>query len=359
MKRIILATGGTGGHIFPALAVAGEIERMGDIRVQFVGGKYGQESSLIPSQGFDIYLLPIRGFLGRGIRMLPNMVRLGISLVKSFVFIKRSSPDAVVGFGGYASFAPVYVASYLHIPTAIHEQNSFPGLTNRILARRVDRIFLTFPDEEGLFPPLKVVVTGNPIRRELLSSSSERDSFMIGEGRRLHVLIFGGSQGARGINDAVIESLPIFKKMGLCIYHQTGVTELERVKRAYEELSVKDARVVAFIEDMGDAYRWSDLVICRAGASTIAELTALGKPSILIPFPHATHDHQKKNASFLEKAGAAIMVEQQYLKGQKLGQLVYDLATIPGKLKEMGKRARRLGRPEAAVKVAEEILNMV
>ncbi len=360
MKRIIFATGGTGGHIFPALAVAREIQERVDHReIYFIGGKYGQESSLIPQGGFEIYLLPIKGFLGRGIKALPNFFRLGLSMLRCFAFLKKIGPHAVVGFGGYASFVPVYVATWLKIPTALHEQNSLPGLTNKILAKRVDRIFLTFPDEEEVFDPSKVVITGNPIRRELLEKAKDGEVFMVGAGRKLHLLIFGGSQGARGINDAVIESLPLFKKMGVKIYHQTGKADFNRVKQAYKENGIEDARVVPFIEDMGEAYGWAHLVICRSGASTIAELTALGKPSILIPFPHATHNHQRKNASFLEKAGAAIMIEQGYLKDKRLGEVVYNLITIPGKLGEMGKRAKSLGQPEAASKVVEEIERLI
>ncbi len=360
MKRIVFATGGTGGHIFPALAVAREIiDRGKNKKIYFMGGRYGQESFLIPAKGFDIYLLPIKGFLGRGLGAIPNFFRLGISMVKCFVFLKRIKPHVVVGFGGYASFVPVYMATWLGIPTAIHEQNSLPGVSNKILAKRVDRIFLTFPDEEGMFDSSRVVITGNPIRKELLERNREMNGYGPREGRGLHLLIFGGSQGARGINDAVIESLPIFKDMGVKIYHQTGKADLERVKKAYEDAGIVGAIIVPFIEDMGRAYGWSHLVICRSGASTIAELTALGKPSILIPFPHATHNHQRKNAYFLEKAGAAIMIEQGYLRDKKLGEVVYNLASIPGKLAEMGKRAERLGRPEAAIVVAREIEKMI
>jgi len=358
--KIVLATGGTGGHIFPALAVAREIENLAlqQAEVLFVGGKYGQEQKLITDAGYKIYLLPVKGILGKGIKAISNMGFVLYSMIICFLWLRKVKPDVVVGFGSYASFVPVYVAWKMGIPTCIHEQNSYPGFTNRFLGKRVDRVFLSFPDDMEIFDKNKTEVLGNPVRQEIIEAAKVSNGIIDGGNKKINLLILGGSQGAKGINDAVLESLALFKSIGVSLYHQTGKLDYERVLSVYRSSGLKNYRVVPFIDDMTDAYLWADLVVCRAGASTIFELAIMGKPSILIPYPYAANDHQRKNARYLEKVGGAMVVEQGFLKKNSLGNIVADLIAIPGKLKEMSKAAKSIAKPEASIKLTQRILEL-
>ncbi len=359
LKRVVLATGGTGGHIFPALAVAHKIrEEAPDIEILFVGGKYGQEKKWVSEAGFSIYTLPVKGIMGKGVYAISGGVLLVISLIRCFIWLKKIRPRVVAGFGSYASFAPVYLATWMNIPTCIHEQNSYPGFTNRFLAKRVDKVFLSFPDENGIFGGENIEVVGSPVREEIIKGSECKNGNIEGGNKRINLLVIGGSQGAKAINDAVINSLPLFKKMGIKLYHQTGKMDYDRVLKAYRELNMENSRVVPFISCMAEAYCWADLVVCRAGASTIFELAVMGKPSILIPYPYAAADHQRMNASFLEKKGGAMVVNQSFLREKRLGNIVADLVAIPGKLKEMSRAAKSLAKRDAAEKIAKSIIEM-
>jgi len=261
-----------------------------------------------------------------------------------------------LGLGGYAGFPAVLAARMRKVPTAVHEQNSFPGIANRILGKWVDKVFLTFPDDHGFFRPEKIVLTGNPVRREIRDLAGKRAEREPGRPGRL--LIFGGSQGARAINNAVIESLPEFKSMGLEIRHQTGNLDFERVKAAYQEIGYPEARVEKFIEDMAGAYTWADLVVCRGGAGSLSELTVAGKPSVVVPFPYATHNHQLNNAKRLEQAGAAVILIESLLQEVGLADVVGDLFARPEKLERMAKAAEDLGRPDAAARIVAELENL-
>ncbi|MFW6178729.1 MAG: undecaprenyldiphospho-muramoylpentapeptide beta-N-acetylglucosaminyltransferase [Desulfohalobiaceae bacterium] len=358
MQRIILTTGGTGGHIFPALAVAEELRsRYPDCRILFVGGEQGPEGRLAARAGLEFAALPVKGVLGRGWKSLPAMLGMCRGLMKCARIMKSFVPQAVLGFGGYAGFLPVLLARWKKIPCAVHEQNKQPGVTNKILGRRVDRVFLTYPDQEGLFDPDKVRITGNPVRRSLLGLRDMQKHYL--HNTSGHLLILGGSQGAQAINDQVLKALPYFKSVGLKLMHITGPADLERVRQAYAEQGCDPEQAVAFQEDMAQAYAWADLVVCRAGASTLAELTVVGRPSILIPFPYATHGHQLDNARYLEKQGAAIVLEQSYLEDISLGSVVSDLMLLPQKLQQMGQAAKSLGRPGAGAMIVDEIQNML
>jgi UDP-N-acetylglucosamine--N-acetylmuramyl-(pentapeptide) pyrophosphoryl-undecaprenol N-acetylglucosamine transferase len=282
---------------------------------------------------------------------------MGWGLLKCARIMKSFAPQAVVGFGGYAGFLPVLWASWKRIPCAVHEQNKQPGVTNKILGKRTDRVLLTYPDQEGLFDPGKVCLTGNPVRRSLLGLRDMQKHYLHNTGG--HLLILGGSQGARAINDQIIKALPFFQSMGLQLMHITGQADLERVRQAYTEQGSDPSQAIAFQEDMAQAYAWADLVICRAGASTLAELTVVGRPSVLIPFPYATHGHQLENARYLENAGAAIVLEQSYLEDISLGSVVSDLMLLPKKLQQMGQAAKALGRPGAGARIVEEIQGML
>jgi UDP-N-acetylglucosamine--N-acetylmuramyl-(pentapeptide) pyrophosphoryl-undecaprenol N-acetylglucosamine transferase len=352
LKRVVITTGGTGGHIFPALAVAEKIRELSpECKIYFLGGESGPEAALARKVGLEFKGLPARGVLGRGIKSLATVFWLSQSLIKSFMFLRSFRPEVVIGFGGYAGFVPVLVARWLGVPTAIHEQNSLPGVTNRVLAKRVDRVFLTFPDEHGFFPEDKVVLSGNPVRPEIVSLVA-KDSLPHARGKRL--LVLGGSQGARAINQAVTDCLGQLKAQGIMIWHQTGKRDFEEVNKVYAR-KYPEARVEPFIEDMAEAYLFADLVLCRAGATTLAELCVAGKPAILIPFPYATHNHQMTNAKVLERAGAAMILVQSYLEEINLALVVEDLLCAPDKLQKMARAARSLARADAAEIIVEEL----
>ena len=357
MKRILLTTGGTGGHIFPALAVAEKIrECFPECRILFVGGTKGPERDLALKAGLEFKALPAQGVLGRGIRSIPALACMGWGVLKAICLIRSFKPQAIIGFGGYAGFASVMAGTLKKVPTAVHEQNSIPGMSNRMLGSRVDRIFLSFPDQAEFFPKNKTRLTGNPVRREIVALGRETAPRPSSRGRNL--LILGGSQGATAINEAVMDVLPSLCAEQVTIWHQTGKKDLERVRARYNEMCPQ-ARVEPFIQDMAAAYAFADVVLCRAGATTIAELALAGKPSILIPFPYAVHDHQLKNARQLEEAGAALVLVQSYLKDVNLTQVIADLLGMPEKLRVMNHAARNFGKPEAADMIVQGLEELI
>ncbi|MCF8038500.1 MAG: undecaprenyldiphospho-muramoylpentapeptide beta-N-acetylglucosaminyltransferase [Desulfohalobiaceae bacterium] len=354
---MVIATGGTGGHIFPALAVAQALKAgFPGIELRFVGGDSGPESEIIPRAGFPFWGLPAKGVLGKGI--ISNIGTLSWmlqSLVKCRRFYKYFGPELVLGFGGYASYVPLRLAVRQKRTTVIHEQNRSPGMCNRLLAKRVDRIFLSFPDDGTCFDPTRVVVTGNPVRADLAGVGDRQKKYYGNNRNGKNVLVLGGSQGARAINEAVVKALPVLKSQGVSLRHQTGRADWEKVRQAYQSQDMDPEQVCAFIEDMAAAYVWSDLVVSRAGASTVAELMAVGRPSILIPYPYATGGHQLHNARELEKWGAAMVLEQSYLQEVDFGRMVTDLLAVPEKLSEMGLAAGKRGHPEAAREIVREL----
>jgi len=353
LEKIVLSTGGTGGHIFPALALAQEIKaKYPECEIVFMGGKYGPEGKIVQEKGFAFRGLPVRGIMGRGIKGIVQLTGLGLALVQSIYWLKKIKPQVVVGFGSYAGFAPVYAAHILRLKRAIHEQNSFPGLTNRLLARKVNRVFLSFPDEFGIFPKDRTVLTGNPIRQEIKKVSFKEDF------SSKNLLILGGSQGATVLNKVVVKYLKEFKKQKINIWHQTGPRDYEWVKKEYVNI-YPEAKVEAFIDNMTEAYSFADLVFCRAGASTIAELCAVKRPSILVPYPYAAYDHQLKNAQALEKIGAALVVLQPYLQEINFASLVIDYLESPAKLRQMAENSLKLGENRASEKILEEIEGLI
>ena len=366
MKRIIVTTGGTGGHIFPAIAVAEEIKaRYNDATILFMGGKYGPEGDLAAQAGLEFVGLPVRGFMGRGLGMLSAGIGMLRGLAKAVILMRRFKPEVVVGFGGYAAFAGVMGARYAGVPSAIHEQNAIPGMANKILGRRVDRVFVSLPDVRATFPEDKTVFTGNPVRASIAALAQENMGTPEKElGKR--VLVLGGSQGARAINDCVITNLTALIDAGFSLWHQAGAADFDRVRDAYRKNGGEKMRVDGFIKDMAEAYVWADIVVCRAGASTIAELTCAGLPAIFIPFPAAAHDHQTHNARYLAAVGAAELIPQSRLEAGKgnpslLVERLDALCADPEKLRSMGGKARTLARPEAAgtlVSALEELVSL-
>jgi len=361
MTRIILTTGGTGGHIFPALAVADAIKRLrSDADILFVGGS-GPEGELAAKAGLSFLGLPAHGIFGRGLRALAAPFWMGRAFAMAVGLLGRTRPDVVAGFGGYAGFIPVAAARLMGIATAIHEQNSVPGVTNKILGRLVDRIYVTYPDVDHAFPAAKTVRLGNPIRAGIAAASRAPRH----PGAK-HLLVLGGSQGARAINDAVVGILPRLLDAGVKVRLQTGRADFDRIGAMAREAhggrphdgGEPHMVIENFIEDMAEAYGWADLVLARAGATTLAEVTAAGKPSLLIPFPFATHDHQSVNADFLAKAGAAEVVAQSELDHFDLAAAIIGLLNNPQRLTAMGDAAAVQALPGAADAIAAALLDL-
>ncbi|MBW2598675.1 MAG: undecaprenyldiphospho-muramoylpentapeptide beta-N-acetylglucosaminyltransferase, partial [Deltaproteobacteria bacterium] len=322
--RVIIAGGGTGGHVFPAVAIAGEFLERPDARdVLFIGTERGLEARVLRDMGFTLRTINVEGVKGRGAaKMVVSLLKIPWSMAQSVSIIHNFRPDIVLGVGGYASGPVVIVAHFMGIKTAIAEQNALPGFTNRILGRFVDKIFLSFPDTGNWFADSKVVITGNPVRREFIKGIKKSRT----EGGKFSILIFGGSQGARAINRAVVESMRYLEDMlcRLVITHQTGKEDFDEVSAAYRDRGV-NAEVHPFITDMSSVYESADLLICRAGATSIAEITATGKASVLIPYPFAAGNHQELNARVLTDAGAAEMILEDKLDGGTLAGIIRRL----------------------------------
>ncbi len=352
--KVIIAGGGSGGHVFPAFSIAEEIRRRNPGHaVLFVGTKQGLEKKTHLPPGCELEYISSSGIMGKGVSKGLKAAVLALKgLFESISIIKKFSPDVVLGVGGYVSGPVVFAALLLSVPTAICEQNSIPGITNRILGRFVKKIFASFEESVKFFPRKKTMVVGNPVRSEILHGGK-----LNAEGKGLvNILVFGGSQGARRLNLSVPKAFAILGRRDVAIIHQTGQNDMEDVKKTYEWYGIQ-AEVIPFIEDMAKAYGRADLVIGRAGAGTIAEVTALGKPSILVPYPFSAYNHQMENAMIMKKAGAAVVVEDEDAVPEKLAHVLNNL--LKGDiLKEMGIKARELGKPEAAKKIVDEVYKL-
>lgn len=350
--RMLIAGGGTGGHLYPGVALAEEVTtRQTGNEVLFVGTERGIEARVIPGLGYPIEFIDVAGVKGRGLGgALRSLFRVPRSMFQSLRIIRRFAPDVAVGVGGYASGPVILTARLLGIPTAVLEQNTVPGLTNRILGKLVSRVFVTFEESEAYFKKKRVMMLGNPIRRQLL------DNFLQSKqpNERFTVLVLGGSQGAHALNLRMVEAAGHLGDLEekLRIVHQTGAADLELVRRGYAEIGF-EAEVLPFIEDMSDAYRRADLVVCRAGATTIAELLVSKKPAILVPYPFATDNHQELNARSVVRAGAAVMMVERQLDGVMLAEKIRELRGDPDRLARMEQAASRAGRPEAAREIVD------
>lgn len=351
--RMVLAGGGTGGHVFPAIAIAEEImRRSGSNKVLFVGTARGIEHRVIPLAGYDLATVDIEGIKGRRVTdIMRSCAKLPKSMIQSRSILRHFHPDVVIGVGGYASGPVVMAAHMMGVRTAIAEQNALPGMTNRILGKFVDRCFMSFESTAGWCAKDKVRITGNPIRAAFLRPAHD----VAKRSQGFTLALVGGSQGASGINRAVVEALPFLGdlKDTLRIIHQTGGKDYETIARAYAGHQIP-AEVQSFIEDMSAVYTVADLVVSRAGATTLAEINASGRASLLIPFPHAAGDHQTINAKVLVDAGAAEMIQESALDGKRLADTVRRLMNDPGKLRAMEDHSRKLGRPRAASDIVDE-----
>ncbi len=354
--HVLIAGGGTGGHLYPGISLAREFERqVPGSRVTFVGTVKGLEARVLPQEGFELRTIRVSGLIGLGIlRKVRALFELPYALYQSFQLLRIIRPGLVIGVGGYASGPVVLMAWVLSLPRVLVEPNAIPGWTNRFLAPLAQRIFVSFEESRRyLSPKNRVRVTGNPVRREIQTSQAPSRA---PAGTR-SILIMGGSQGAHSINKAMVEALGSLESMKqqLRIIHQTGERDYEWVREAYEKQGF-DAMIKPYLKNVEEAYAVSDLVVSRSGATTVAELTACGLPAILIPFPHATHGHQEANARVLENAGAATIILDSDLTGPVLASGIHSLLMDPMSFHEMGRNSRALGQPQAAQKIVVECL---
>ncbi len=348
--KIAVAGGGTGGHVFPGIAIAKAAASMGNTALLWIGTGRPIEKKALSCHPWEYLILTVKPLKGvSGIKALASLLHLPIPIIKSLRWLKTFRPDVVLGLGGYVSGPVLLAARLLSIPTLLHEQNLIPGLSNRLASRFADTVCVSFPDTAKWFPKNRCLVTGNPVREEILNSQDVDES----SGRKVRILVLGGSQGARGINRLVCSALELLTQSGmdLEVMHQTGPSDENSVKDRYEKANVTSV-VLPFIFDMAKAYRWADLVIARAGAGTISELTALGKPSILIPFPAAAGNHQEANAMMMAETGAALCFSEEEIGSVKLASEIQNLIDNRKKLETMGQRAKRLGKPDAAREIA-------
>ncbi|HMN01788.1 undecaprenyldiphospho-muramoylpentapeptide beta-N-acetylglucosaminyltransferase [Geobacter anodireducens] len=356
--KLLIAGGGTGGHLFPGIAVAEEfLARDKRNEVLFVGTWKGIEARVLPKTGYRLECITAAGIRGKGsLARAKGLAKFLYGYAQSRKILKEFSPDLVLGVGGYASAPALMAARGMQIPRFIHEQNAIPGFTNRMLAKVADKIFISLEESRTYFPEDKTLLTGNPLRRQILQQVALAERRERGDDA-FHLLVFGGSAGAHRINLTMGEALSFLKEMKerLRITHQTGENDLEDVTAAYEEQGFA-ADVVAFIDSMADAYRWADLIVCRAGATTIAEVTACGKPCIFIPYPHAVDDHQRRNAESLLKRGAGFVIIEQELSGKVLAQAIRDLMDDQARLKAVGEAAQGLARLDAAQAIVDEMV---
>ncbi|HUL60768.1 MAG TPA: undecaprenyldiphospho-muramoylpentapeptide beta-N-acetylglucosaminyltransferase [Anaeromyxobacteraceae bacterium] len=356
--RMMVAGGGTGGHVFPGVALAEEVvTRHPANDVVFVGTARGLEATVVPQAGFPIELIDVKGLKGKGFAgALLNLLLLPNAFLQSWRVLRRWRPDMVVGVGGYASGPVVLAAWLMRIPTAVQEQNAIAGLTNRVLGRFVKAAFTAFPEAARHFRRRKVYQLGNPIRRKLMENYMRPD--VRHDPPRL--LVFGGSQGAHALNMRVIEALPHLADLRdrLHITHQTGARDREAVEKGYRACGF-EPDVREFITDMSAAYAETDLVVCRAGATTLAELTVCKKPAILVPFPFAADNHQVKNARSLVDAGAAVMIEERDLTGELLAAEIRAILAHPERREKMARAAGRMGSPQAAKEITDVCIELV
>jgi UDP-N-acetylglucosamine--N-acetylmuramyl-(pentapeptide) pyrophosphoryl-undecaprenol N-acetylglucosamine transferase len=357
--RVVIAGGGTGGHLYPGIAVARELlARQPDARISFAGTAKGIESRVIPREGFELDLIRSGGLKGKSIAdRARGAALLPLSLGDAWAIVSKRTPDLVIGVGGYSSGPVVLMASLRGVPTMLLEQNAVPGLTNRLLTRAVNAAAVTFDSTQAFFGS-KAFVSGNPVRPEFLAAGPHQESAHDDQATVTRVLVFGGSQGAHAINVAMVEAAPrLAAGPPLRLTHQTGERDVEMVRTAYREAGLQ-ADVEPFLYDMGRQLGAADLIVCRAGATTLAEITAAGRAAILIPLPTATDDHQRKNAEALAGGGAAEVLLQRDMTGAVLADRIVSLAGDRERRRRMEAAAKSLARPDAAKVIVDRALEL-
>ena len=360
--KVIISGGGTGGHIFPAISIANELKsRIKDIDILFVGAKGRMEMEKVPKAGYPIKGLSINGFQRnwRDTRNLSFPFKLLFSLLKSFFIVRKFKPAVVIGTGGYASGPLLFVASKLSIPSLIQEQNSFPGITNKLLSKSVQKICVAYENMQRFFPKDKLLLLGNPIRKDLIDSSSKKvqgiKHFGLDENKPI-ILVIGGSLGARTINEAMAALIDSLESNDIQFIWQTGITFEKQALELIKDK--KNIQASAFIYEMDLAYSVADIIISRAGASTISELCLVGKPSILVPSPNVAEDHQTKNAMALVDKSAAIMVKDIEAKND-LGKTLTELLKDNKKQEELTKNIKKLAIADSSKLIVDEVLKLI
>lgn len=361
-KRIIISGGGTGGHIYPAVAIANELrEQNPDVEILFVGAEGKMEMEKVPREGYKIVGLPIAGInrsdllanIGFPFKVI-NSLRIARRVIKDF------APDAVVGVGGYASGPTLIAAGWMGIPTLIQEQNSYAGVTNKLLAKRAKQICVAYPNMEKFFPSGKILITGNPVRKDISESKISKleasNKFGLSPDKTT-VLIIGGSQGARSINEAILNGIHKIIDAGIQVVWQTGKGFLEKARNVMADISADQLYISDFIYDMPAAYAAADVVASRAGALSVSELSLVGKPTILVPFPHAAEDHQTQNAMSLVNANAAKLVVDK-AASEELVSVILALALDEKVQAELAENILKFGKPNAGKDIASEVLKI-
>ncbi len=354
---IIVSTGGTGGHIFPALAVADEIKKQyPNAHVLFVGSLYGKEKDLCQKNGLDFYGLNVRGIKGRGFKAISALFAMLKAILESYRFLGRHQTDAVIGFGGYACFAVLAAAKLRRIPTMIHEQNAVAGLANTILAKFVNTVCLSLPDTKKQFNPKKCVLTGNPIRHDIANVVKEKKEYT-------ELLIMGGSLGAVAINSVAVQLLSILRDNRIQSIHQCGEKDYPRMVEAYKSHGYSkeeiDTMLFPFIDNMAEVYAKADFALCRAGATSIAELTATKTPALFIPFPYAAGDHQTANAQTIVHHHGGMMIQESEIKKYPMDEIILSILQNKKELVEMAENIGKLAQKDAAGKVVRELDKLI
>lgn len=357
---IVIAAGGTGGHLYPAIALAREfLRRDSSTKILFVGTSRGVESRVLTHEGFELVMIAAKPVMGKGLRdVFQALLSLPVGIWQSWQVLRRRRADLVIGVGGYTSPTVLVAAALRGIPRVILEPNAYPGLANKVVGPLAQRIFLAFESAATFFDRQNAQVVGTPIRQEFLGHEPESQGAHMRNGQ--HLLVFGGSQGAKAINSAVLEGLPVLmaRLPTLTITHQTGEGDYERVREGYKALGIS-ATIVPFLYDMPTVLRTADVVVARAGAMTIAELTACGKPAILIPLPTAIYDHQMKNARAMEAAGGAVVLPQSDLTGARLSEMVDAIVSDSERWERMHHGSLGMRRIDAGERIVSECYAMM
>jgi UDP-N-acetylglucosamine--N-acetylmuramyl-(pentapeptide) pyrophosphoryl-undecaprenol N-acetylglucosamine transferase len=350
--QVVIAGGGTGGHVFPALAVGGEFVKRG-ANLLFVGTKKGLESELVPKRGWDIEYLSASKWKGQSkLKRLLTVFQMPFAILRAFGILSRFKADVVIGVGGYVSVPTLLAAILKRSPTLIMEQNSIPGLANRVLGRFVKKICVTYPASKLYFKDEKTLITGNPTREEIREVGNSLPSFQ----GKFVLMCFGGSQGARSINEALLSSLRLLRDRRdvIKIIHQVGINmDIDVVRGVYEKEGF-NAEVYRFIDDIADCYSRSHMAICRAGATSVAELMVVARPAVLVPYPYAANNHQEMNAKYVADNGGAVMLLDKDLNGEEIAKLIVGFMNQTQKLVSMNEAMKNMARPDAAEKIVDE-----
>ncbi|KXZ39550.1 UDP-N-acetylglucosamine-N-acetylmuramylpentapeptide N-acetylglucosamine transferase [Alkalithermobacter thermoalcaliphilus JW-YL-7 = DSM 7308] len=362
--KVLISGGGTGGHIYPAIAIANKLEEeLKEVEILFVGTEKGLESKVVPKAGYELKTITVEGFQRKiSFENVKRVLKLFKGLEDARKIVKKFDPDIVIGTGGYVCGPVVFNAAMRGIPTVIHEQNAFPGITNKILARFVDKILISFEDAKKYFPNSdKVVFTGNPVRKEILTANKNEAKRKLGiaEDKKM-LLCVGGSGGSRKLNDSMVNIISNLVKEDIQFIHVTGKNHYEKFIDKLGEINLKKSqKVVDYLDDMATALAACDLVICSAGAITLAEVTALGKPSIIIPKAYTAENHQEYNAKSLENKGAAMVILEKDLNSKVLNDMIFKILGDRKRLKDMEQNSKNAGMPQSIEIIYKEIISML